>query len=588
MFRRLSFVVALGFAAHLASAVQIDSVLLPDPGVKQAPEPALRLVEAVSVQPLAVLKAASEGAVDQMNAITAWNRSGAVPTKNGFARPLPLPKTVRFSPDLLKSLPSRFAGGALSVPPSGGVVWAAETRVEGAFRLRLHLADVSLPKGSRIWVYGDGTGEEVTVKAEDVTFGNEIWTPSVAGPAIRLEVRVPEAGLDGARFTVDQVLEQFDLDATGAPRLPGVEPKADLSCLKDAACYGTSQLASIDIQKHAVALLVFVDGGQSYICSGALMNDTDETTTIPYLLTANHCFDTQASASTLEAYFDYVRTSCNGGSPTLGSRPRTVGATLLATGAGSDFTFVRLSSLPAGRGLLGSTSEPVTNGTVIHRLSHPEGQPMSYAVDTVKTSGPTCSGLSRPNFIYSTGTLGGTAGGSSGSPSVRASDGRVVGQLLGSCGFNPQEPCDRTNEEVDGAFSQTWASVSTWLTPAPTNPGTCTPGPNALCLQGDRFKVEGTYQTSDGQSGPAQVVELTDETGYFWFFSSTNVEVVIKVLNACTGARPHFWVFAGGLTDVRVTITVTDTKTGESKTYTNPLGTKFLPVQDTSAFATCP
>lgn len=228
------------------------------------------------------------------------------------------------------------------------------------------------------------------------------------------------------------------------------------------------------------------------------------------------------------------------------------------------------------------------NGTVIHRLSHPEGQPMSYAVDTVKSSGGTCSGLPRPSFIYSTGTLGGTAGGSSGSPSVRASDGRIVGQLLGSCGFNPEEPCDRTNDEVDGAFSQTWASVSSWLAPAVVTPGTCTPGPNALCLQGGRFKVEGTYQTSAGQSGPANVVGLTDETGYFWFFGPTNVEVVIKVLNACTNTRPRFWVFAGGLTDVQVTITVTDTKTGEPKTYVNPLGTKFLPVQDTSAFQTCP
>ncbi|HSS77993.1 MAG TPA: hypothetical protein VLV54_14780 [Thermoanaerobaculia bacterium] len=29
-------------------------------------------------------------------------------------------------------------------------------------------------------------------------------------------------------------------------------------------------------------------------------------------------------------------------------------------------------------------------------------------------------------------------------------------------------------------------------------------------------------------------MKLTDETGYLWFFSNTNVEAVVKVLNACS------------------------------------------------------
>ena len=34
-------------------------------------------------------------------------------------------------------------------------------------------------------------------------------------------------------------------------------------------------------------------------------------------------------------------------------------------------------------------------------------------------------------------------------------------------------------------------------------------------------------------------------------------------------------------------MTVTDTETGVQKIYTNPLGTAFVPLQDTAAFA-CP
>ena len=81
---------------------------------------------------------------------------------------------------------------------------------------------------------------------------------------------------------------------------------------------------------------------------------------------------------------------------------------------------------------------------------------------------------------------------------------------------------------------------------------------------------------------------MTGDTGYFWFFSSNNVEMVVKTLNACGLPPGRFWVFAGGLTDVNVVMTVTDTQTGTVKTYTNPQGTAFQPIQDTSAFATCP
>ena len=116
---------------------------------------------------------------------------------------------------------------------------------------------------------------------------------------------------------------------------------------------------------------------------------------------------------------------------------------------------------------------------------------------------------------------------------------------------------------------------------------TCTPSATALCLNQGRFRVEATFQTPQGQSGQAQAVGLTEDTGYLWFFSATNVELVVKVLNACSFTS-RYWVFAGGLTNVRTVITVTDTQTNAVKTYTNPQGIAFLPIQDVNAFATCP
>jgi len=115
---------------------------------------------------------------------------------------------------------------------------------------------------------------------------------------------------------------------------------------------------------------------------------------------------------------------------------------------------------------------------------------------------------------------------------------------------------------------------------------TCLPNATTMCLNNDRFAVSATWSTSTA-NGQASVTKLTGDSGYLTFFSASNIEVVIKVLNAC-GLNSKYWVFAGGLTDVNVTLTVRDTKTNTVKTYTNPAGTPFQPIQDTSALATCP
>ncbi|MBI2822169.1 MAG: hypothetical protein HYX74_08085 [Acidobacteria bacterium] len=120
---------------------------------------------------------------------------------------------------------------------------------------------------------------------------------------------------------------------------------------------------------------------------------------------------------------------------------------------------------------------------------------------------------------------------------------------------------------------------------AATNPD-CAPGEKNLCLQDNRFRVTVDWE-SPTSSGSATGHERPDDTGLFYFFTSSNVEVVVKVLNACP-INNRYWVFAGGLTDVRTVITVTDTQRKAVKTYINPQGTPFQPVQDTSAFATCP
>ena len=115
---------------------------------------------------------------------------------------------------------------------------------------------------------------------------------------------------------------------------------------------------------------------------------------------------------------------------------------------------------------------------------------------------------------------------------------------------------------------------------------TCAPGSTTLCLAGGRFKVEAAWRTDD-DAGAGNAVSLGDDSGRFWFFNADNTELVVKVLDACAGFD-RFWVFASGLTNVQVVITVTDTETGRVRSYFNPNGRAFAPVQDVQAFATCP
>jgi hypothetical protein len=109
----------------------------------------------------------------------------------------------------------------------------------------------------------------------------------------------------------------------------------------------------------------------------------------------------------------------------------------------------------------------------------------------------------------------------------------------------------------------------------------CFPAATHLCLNGDRFQVDVDWMLPSGP-GKGQAVPLTADTGLFWFFGNSNLELIVKVLDG----RPvngHFWVYYGGLSDVEYRITITDTKTGVREIYTNPAG-RLASGSDTSAF----
>jgi hypothetical protein len=139
----------------------------------------------------------------------------------------------------------------------------------------------------------------------------------------------------------------------------------------------------------------------------------------------------------------------------------------------------------------------------------------------------------------------------------------------------PFQPIQDTSAMACGATARSTAAVELSAASGP------------VLLRNGRFRVTAEFVTAPGATPlPTQGALLTDDTGYLWFFNQSNVEVLLKVVDGCA-LNDRFWIFAAGLTDVEMRITVEDTKTGTSKVYENPRGTAFRPVQDTAAFGGC-
>ncbi|HYX19803.1 MAG TPA: hypothetical protein VFA98_03060, partial [Thermoanaerobaculia bacterium] len=125
--------------------------------------------------------------------------------------------------------------------------------------------------------------------------------------------------------------------------------------------------------------------------------------------------------------------------------------------------------------------------------------------------------------------------------------------------------------------------ASLLLLAAAASAAPCTPSARSLCLSGGRFEVSVVWTDFQNNTGDGQAIPLTADTGYFWFFNASNVELIVKVLDA-TAINGKFWVFFGALSNVEYTLTVRDSVTGASRQYHNSSG-QFASVGDTTAFS---
>lgn len=94
---------------------------------------------------------------------------------------------------------------------------------------------------------------------------------------------------------------------------------------------------------------------------------------------------------------------------------------------------------------------------------------------------------------------------------------------------------------------------------------------DGLCLLNDRFVARVTWRNQfNGAAGKGKGKALSGVTGSFSFTDPSNVELLVKVLDAGDDRILVLW---GAMSNLEYTLELTDRQTGEVRTYHNPAGT---------------
>ena len=344
---------------------------------------------------------------------------------------LPAPEVVHLDAPLGKSAtPTVEASGLLRIgdvralpkaqevpswtAASGGYVTRFRVTSETAVGLRVRLDLGAVPGVMAVHVQGEDSAKVESMDIDPV-LGPESWTPWTAGTTQLIEIfsRVKPSE-DAVR--VGAVLHMVDTPTAKA---------GAASCTISTACPSGDDPTLdglIEERKKSVAKIQFVRGGSGFLCSATLI-DTPRRPA-PYLLTANHCIDDQAAATSMTTIWFYESTACGNDNPSGTQVQVAGGAQLVFTAFNVDSTLLLMNRpAPAGTLLAPLNAGVVPKGTSIVSISHPHGDTARWGTGTV---GGQLRDNDRPYDMYSVNfNRGIIEGGSSGSGLFTVANGRL-------------------------------------------------------------------------------------------------------------------------------------------------------------------
>ncbi|MCG8573976.1 MAG: GEVED domain-containing protein [Flavobacteriales bacterium] len=395
---------------------------------------------------------------------------------------------------------------------NGDLLWRLGIRIPGAQALGLYFDEmVNIPAGGKLHAYNEKRSQYVGAYTSETPEFQAM--EMIEGEMITLEYLMPEGSTELPTISIESVAYfyrgvedriAFFRDGTlevEASRLHG-------SCEVDVNC---SEGSSWVPQRDAVVHYSFVDGGSTYVCSGSVINNTNNDCT-PYILSANHCGEPTVSGdlSGNVWYFNYQRPTCVPGNTAkyTGALSETMSGGIFRASSswgdypatfsyqvdGSDFMLVEMTTdIPEDydayfAGWSRSTSAS-GSGVGIHHPAGDEKKISTYSASLYSTTYN--SGWSGAHWgvewISTANGHGVTEGGSSGSP-IFNSSGRIVGHLSGGSSYCVSPTDNDLYGKFDRAWDQEGASATerlrNWLDPVGTNPTTldgtyspCSPSP---------------------------------------------------------------------------------------------------------------
>lgn len=314
---------------------------------------------------------------------------------------------------------------------NGDRLWQLRVTSTGALATELYFGTFHMPDNAVLYVYGDDGG---SVLGGFTSFNNRddgtFATSLVPGESCILEYYEPAAVAGEGRLRISGLGHAYrDVD----------EVTASGACEVDVNC---SEGNNWHPQRDAVVRISILSQGQSFWCSGSLVNNLQQNCK-PYFLTALHCAEgsSVSDMNQWKFYFNYERSGC--GSGTSPSNRTVLGCTRRGSSndgggnSGSDFLLVEANNptIPtayqpywAGWDATGTGS---TGGVGIH---HPAGDRKKISTYTGNTVNSTWGGVNgthwRVSWAATANGHGVTEGGSSGSPLFNAGK-RIIGTLTG-------------------------------------------------------------------------------------------------------------------------------------------------------------
>lgn len=397
-------------------------------------------------------------------------------------------------------------------------VWRVHLISPGAYSMGLHFNRYQLLPGVKLFIYDPA--QEMIKGA--FTSGNNSATSvfpvgHIAGDELIIELQLPVEMDHYGELELESISHAFlsTSQLSGAADCPAGEFGCSQVCELDVNCVEGDDWWRV---KPSVVRIYT----KTLYCSGVLVNNTAYDGT-PYIITAEHCVNTQTTASGSVFQFNYQSADCFGDDGPLDMS--LAGAQLMAVGDSIDFSLLKLNqSPPASYGVQYAgwdRSDFQTSATTT--LHHPWGDVKKISFDYELPSIPQQQSDVPYADLYDyhyhsywwvrRWDVGSTEGGSSGAPIFNAGQ-RLIGTLSGGrarCGDSIGY-----DEESGRVIYNLALNYDDYFT---------------------RFGVAWDYEEAKGNDLKTWLDPINSDAGTIWSYNPTSTEP----LKISSGLRYHLF-----------------------------------------------